>query len=902
MIVQAAKIIGSGLATIGLAGAGVGILRLNNYSRNNINFKGKCHLFVKFKIFFCRQSKANRLFKEAEYNEILSKGLMSNQMESIAIYKRCSEDIAVIESIAKAKYCYKKGSTPRYVLLVYNTINICLNEKVINLYLNYTIDSQDYSFTDTCFTITHNLIVYPTIIKSGNLGQIFSNVIEIKGISNKTKDIEDLSIYKRIKKSVCYKYLELSMTNIEQAHKQVIYYRYGGKINEKAKASVKADDIVKIYSSLRYIRLQLIRFNGDIRRQNSLLFKIDKVNYSRLNIVRHYSTQVDKSMYKCYIPTGLTQIELESKVFNEQRNLAYLAKKYGVKHRKVQRKIEVLIRSKSFREYAVTNVSNNPGSKTPGIDGFILQNKEQIYKMAEDLLDLLKKYKANPLKRVYIPKKEGKVRPLGIPTIRDRCLQELVKTVLEPLVEINSDKNSYGYRKFRSAKNAIGTLRAELKSNSYQEGKWILDADIEGFFDNINHDWLLKNIPLPKQLKKIIKEWLKCGVIYKGQFSETLSGTPQGGIISPVLANMTLNGLEKVVEDSILPITISKAKRYTIRDKEGKVRWYNLGIKCIRYADDFVILARSKHVINNYIKPKVMEFLKERGLHLNGVKTKVFAIKKQELNYLGFTFKYRDDWKIKYAMIKERLGQKEGIALYPTKSNLYRAMKKVRQIIEISQNATAYELISNLNPVIRGWCSYYNIGNSSRFKGRLRQFTYRRLIKWAINKHRRWGIKRIVKKYFLGDENFKGRKWNFHGKTLNNSRYTDSEEGKIIYLLDPYDFPVIAANCYNLPNILKEIQSYDIEYLKLIEYNVNNQIRSMGKYGSNKEKLFKKQKGICPLCEKMIDFENIHSKDLHIDHIIPISKQGSKRLLSNMRLVHKICHILHHKSVSSNKI
>ena len=136
---------------------------------------------------------------------------------------------------------------------------------------------------------------------------------------------------------------------------------------------------------------------------------------------------------------------------------------------------------------------------------------------------------------------------------------------------------------------------------------------------------------------------MKAGVVYRGKFSETISGTPQGGVISPVLANLVLNGLEKVVEESIKPITTSKAKRYVVKNKEGVRKWYNLFIKCIRYADDFVVLARSKNVIIKYIKPAVVKFLSERGLELSIEKTQIFAIRKQELNYLGYTFKYRDD-------------------------------------------------------------------------------------------------------------------------------------------------------------------------------------------------------------------------------------------------------------------
>jgi len=157
-------------------------------------------------------------------------------------------------------------------------------------------------------------------------------------------------------------------------------------------------------------------------------------------------------------------------------------------------------------------------------------------------------------------------------------------------------------------------------------------------------------------------------------------------------------------------------------------------------------------------------------------------------------------------------------------------------------------------------------------------------------------MKRIVRTYFLSENKFKNRKWTFHGITYKQSRYTDFMEGKTIQLLDPYDFPVIAANSYNFPNNLKKIRSYDKDYTDLLEYNFGNQIKSMGKYNSNKEKLFIKQKGICSLCSINIDYDTVLAKDLHIDHIQPLSKKGRKGLLSNMRLVHKECHTLYHIS------
>jgi RNA-directed DNA polymerase len=187
-------------------------------------------------------------------------------------------------------------------------------------------------------------------------------------------------------------------------------------------------------------------------------------------------------------PKLITLIDLREKVFSEQTKLASLAKSHGVKSKKVQRKMEILIRSFNFRKCAVENITSHSGSKTPGLDNYTFENQDDRNKMVEILLVLLKSYKASPVKRVFIKKKDGKQRPLGIPTIQDRCLQELIRLVLDPIVELNSDDNSYGFRKFRSAKNAIGALREQLKSDSYQERKYILDADIKGFFDNINHE------------------------------------------------------------------------------------------------------------------------------------------------------------------------------------------------------------------------------------------------------------------------------------------------------------------------------------------------------------------------------------------------------------------------------
>jgi len=221
------------------------------------------------------------------------------------------------------------------------------------------------------------------------------------------------------------------------------------------------------------------------------LFGSARINYN-LNISDQNSQVDDKSKNDDTLTPNprfeLTYTQMEDKVFKEQCKLFDLAVKLGVKDQQVQRKIDILIRSRIFREYSVLKVIKNSGGKTPGIDNVTLKTESELINMSEKLITLLKSYKASPLKRVYIPKANGKQRPLGIPTIQDRCLQQLIALVFEPIVELNSDPNSYGFRKFRSAKNAIGTLRSKLRSNSDNEQKYIFDCDIKGFFDNINHE------------------------------------------------------------------------------------------------------------------------------------------------------------------------------------------------------------------------------------------------------------------------------------------------------------------------------------------------------------------------------------------------------------------------------
>jgi RNA-directed DNA polymerase len=276
------------------------------------------------------------------------------------------------------------------------------------------------------------------------------------------------------------------------------------------------------------------------------------------------------------------------------------AQKQG-RYSKVKSLTRILTRSFYAKALAVKRVTSNTGKRTPGVDKVRCNTDKR---KAQAILELQQEaYRAKPLRRILIPKLgSDKKRPLGIPTMRDRAMQALYKMALEPIAETTGDPNSYGFRPYRSCQDAIRMVGL-LAANPAIRPDWILEGDIKSCFDKISHEWILENIPAEKPM---LCQWLKCGFLEGGKLQNTDSGTPQGGIISPVIANMVLDGIETML-----------CQKYKVRERfKGKTVWRGRRekgcgkrINFIRYADDFIVTASSKELLEEEIKPMIRDFL-----------------------------------------------------------------------------------------------------------------------------------------------------------------------------------------------------------------------------------------------------------------------------------------------------
>jgi RNA-directed DNA polymerase len=373
------------------------------------------------------------------------------------------------------------------------------------------------------------------------------------------------------------------------------------------------------------------------------------------------------------------------------------------KHRKAASLQWILTHSYYAKLLAVKRVTTNKGKNTAGVDSVIWKTSAQ--KMAAVKSLNRRGYKPLPLRRHYIPKKNGKKRPLGIPTMRDRAMQALYAMALKPIAETLADPNSYGFRDARSCHDAIQQIFIAL-ANLYS-AQWILEGDIKSCFDEISHEWLLENIPLDK---KILNAWLKAGYLEEGKRFPTTEGTPQGGIVSPLLANMALDGLEKAIRDA-MP---SKSK-----------------VNVIRFADDFVTTGSLRELLESKARPAVKSFLEPRGLKLSDAKTLITNID-DGFDFLGFNVR-------KY---------KGKLLIKPSKKATKAFLDKVRETINLMRGAKPEALIATLNPIIRGWVNYHKHVVAKKTFNYVDWQIDHMLWRWARRRHPKKSSRWVKHKYF----------------------------------------------------------------------------------------------------------------------------------------------------------
>lgn len=490
---------------------------------------------------------------------------------------------------------------------------------------------------------------------------------------------------------------------------------------------------------------------------------------------------------------------------------------------------------------------DNQGKKTAGVDGVKSLTPKQRLKLTEELSI---NQKVRPTRRVWIPKPgtEDK-RPLGIPTMHDRALQCLIKLTLEPEWEARFEPNSFGFRPGRSSHDAIEAIHTVIA----QKAKYVLDADIAKCFDRIDHNALLEKLNTFPTLRRLIKMWLRAGVMDGGEMFPTAEGTPQGGVISPLLANIALHGLENRLKQfaSSLP---------------GRKKDNINALTMVRYADDFVVLHPELSVITR-IKQIVAEWLSGIGLEMSEKKTRIThtlqQVENQEpgFNFLGFNVR-------QYPVGKTHTGKVQGKLLgfktlvKPSNQKIQLHVQEIGEIIANHKTAKQEALIAHLNPVIVGWSNYYSTVVSKETFSTCDNHLYSQLKAWAKRRHPNKNSSWIAHKYWHTVEE---KNWAFGVK-----------QGEEILLLAKHNRTPIVRHVKVKGNISPF--NGDWAYWS-------------ARRGTHPEtptrvaKLMKAQKGKCPHCHLYI-----RSVDLvEVDHITPRS-QGGKDIYTNLQLIHRHCH------------
>jgi RNA-directed DNA polymerase len=502
---------------------------------------------------------------------------------------------------------------------------------------------------------------------------------------------------------------------------------------------------------------------------------------------------------------------------------------------KVKALVYLLTHSYSGRALAILRTVSNSGAKTSGVDGILWNTPEA--KLAAFSTLRRHGYQPQPLRRVYIPKSNGRRRGLGIPTMGDRAMQALYLLGFDPIAESLADGHSYGFRRERRCADALAQTHVVL---SHRHGpEWILEGDIKACFDKISHPWLLAHVPMDRQM---LKKWLNAGFLEKHAWFATTEGTPQGGIASPALANWTLDGLQRLL-----------AEHFAQTPKQQRMNKVHL----VRYADDFLITGTSKELLCDQVQPLVAHFLKERGVELSHEKTQITHVE-EGFDFLGQNVR------------RYRCGK---VLTKPSSQNVKTFLAKMRETIDNSGSLTAGELIRRLNQQIKGWTMYHRYASSKRTFSYVDHRIFQMVWRWCRRRHPTKSWKWIKEKYFPRDDH---RHWVFTGTLLDKKG-----QGWPIQLMAAAKVKII-----RYVKIRSAVNPYDPKWELYLEARWGWQLAQTRTGRSQIEYLWKRQKGRCWVCGQPL---RLAEEDCQIHHRIERGR-GGRDTADNLELLHANCH------------